>query len=103
MLAFHRRFLRDVGYFDEGFSPAWFEDADLSWRAQRHGYELVQVDTLPVRHLYGCSALCNPKKFHEIDGIGVPEVSRRSGEYFRDKIRRGDDKPFYPKDIECPS
>ena len=96
MLAFHKQFLNDVGYFDEGFSPGWFEDVDLSWRAVRHGYELVQVD-LPVQHLYGKSALNNPEKFHLVGGIGVPEASRRSQEHFRDKVCRGDDSPYYPR------
>jgi len=100
MLAFHRRFLKDVGYFDEGFSPAWYEDVDLSWRAMRHGYELVQVDTLPVKHLYGKTALGGPH-FHDVGGIGVPAVSERNQEFFRDKIRRNDHKPFYPGEIRC--
>ena len=38
--------------FDETFSPAFFEDMDLSLRAHIHGISLQQA-RLPVRHLEG--------------------------------------------------
>lgn len=101
MLAFHKQFLKDVGFFDEAFFPAFYEDVDLSWRAMRHGYELVQVDVLPVQHLCGKSALNNAEKFHLVGDLGVPEASRKNQAYFQDKIRRGDDSPYYPKGEAC--
>ena len=41
---------RLVGIFDETFSPAFFEDMDLSLRAHLAGIELREV-RLPVAHL----------------------------------------------------
>ena len=54
-LAFGRNFLEDVGFFDEAFYPAWAEDVDLSWRATRHGYQLVQEPNVPIWHAFGKS------------------------------------------------
>lgn len=53
MLAFSRRFLDEVGYFDEIFTPAWVEDVELSWRAARHGYTLIESQSVPIWHAYG--------------------------------------------------
>ena len=53
MLAFRRCFLDDVGYIDEIFNPAWVEDVELSWRAQKNGYGLVLVPGVKVFHTYG--------------------------------------------------
>lgn len=66
-LAFHRLFLEEVGYFDEEIW-LWFEDVELSLRARKAGYEILQSPAfewrndrgLPIRgplvHLYGCTA-----------------------------------------------
>jgi len=86
MLAFHRCLLRDVGYFCEGFSPGWYEDADLHAKAVHRGYEIVQVENLPVLHLYGATAIRGPH-FSDCD---VPGTSRRSQALFKKKYREQD-------------
>jgi len=96
--AFHRDFLQDVGYFDERFKGSYFEDVELCWRAQRHGYELYEATGLPITHDYGATCLNGPH-YDDLDGIGVPAVSERNHLLFVDKIRSGDDKPFYPVEL----
>lgn len=50
-LAFHRRVWDTVGRFDEGFYPAYYEDADYCFRARRHGIEALCVPQAQVVHL----------------------------------------------------
>lgn len=94
MMAFHKIFLKEVGWICEGFSPGWYEDADLSVRALHNGYSLVQVQNLPVLHLYGRTALRGPH-FHDCD---VPGTSARSQALFKKKYR---EKDFAPCEAGC--
>jgi len=50
LFAFQNRFLQDVGYWDENFKTAAFEDADISYRAFENGYT-VEKSYLPFIHL----------------------------------------------------
>lgn len=51
LLAMHRDFFTEVGYFEAEFGKAYFEDVELSFRAKYvHGYRLLQVDGLNIRH-----------------------------------------------------
>jgi len=52
-LAFRSCFLEDVGFFDEDFVPAWAEDVDISWRAEKNGYELYEEPNVAVMHAFG--------------------------------------------------
>jgi GT2 family glycosyltransferase len=54
-LGFTRAALADIGYLDERFSPAYYEDVDWSYRAVQKGYEIMQLK-LPITHLGGGSA-----------------------------------------------
>ncbi|MDQ7029877.1 MAG: glycosyltransferase family 2 protein [Ardenticatenia bacterium] len=49
--ALHRRVWEAVGRFDEGFYPAYYEDADYCLRARRHGIETLCVPQARVVHL----------------------------------------------------
>lgn len=42
--------LRALGGYDELFSPYYWEDVDLAWRAERAGHHLVLVDEARVFH-----------------------------------------------------
>jgi len=86
-LALHRQFLKDVGRFDEAFSPGWFEDVDISYRAVRAGYKLTQSPCFawrdmfvqikgPVRHLYGQTG------FRKLD---FAPIAKRNRAYFARK------------------
>ena len=54
-LGFRRTAILDIGYLDEQFTPAYYEDVDFSFRAIQKGYELMQL-SLPLTHLRGGSA-----------------------------------------------
>jgi GT2 family glycosyltransferase len=54
-MAFTRTALAEIGYLDERFTPAYYEDVDWSYRAVQKGYELMQLH-LPITHLGGGSA-----------------------------------------------
>lgn len=41
--------LRDIGYFDESFTPGYFEDTDLAFRAKACGWQLAAID-VPHAH-----------------------------------------------------
>lgn len=49
-LALRLAALVDVGLFDEGFWPAYYEDADLCWRLVRVGYRLVYAPAATLAH-----------------------------------------------------
>jgi GT2 family glycosyltransferase len=89
-LAFHRQFLTDVGFFDEKFAPAFVEDVEICWRAERHGYEMREV-SIPLYHLYG-------KTTYITHAAETPhkEITRTNVVYFRQKVREGHDTPYYP-------
>jgi GT2 family glycosyltransferase len=42
--------LREVGLFDEGYIPAYYEDVDLCWRLRRAGYRVYYAPAATLRH-----------------------------------------------------
>jgi GT2 family glycosyltransferase/glycosyltransferase involved in cell wall biosynthesis len=52
---FRRRMLEEVGGFDESFF-AFFEDADLAWRAQAQGWRALYVPRAVVYHHHSATA-----------------------------------------------
>jgi GT2 family glycosyltransferase len=51
VFAFRRNVWETVGRFDEGFYPAYYEDADYCLRARRYGIEVLCVPQVRVVHL----------------------------------------------------
>ncbi len=49
-LALRMAALQEVGLFDPGFSPAYYEDADLCWRLRHHDYRIVYEPQAVVTH-----------------------------------------------------
>lgn len=47
---YRKSMLDEIGGFDEDFSPAYFEDVDLSFRAQLRGYGCLYVPSAIVSH-----------------------------------------------------
>jgi hypothetical protein len=45
-----------VGRFDEGYYPAYYEDADYCYRARRYGLETAYVPGAEVTHLFSSEA-----------------------------------------------
>jgi N-acetylglucosaminyl-diphospho-decaprenol L-rhamnosyltransferase len=54
-LLIRREVMEDVGPFDEGFRPAWFEDVDYCRRLAERGAEVWVVPAARVRHFGGAS------------------------------------------------
>jgi GT2 family glycosyltransferase len=50
-MALRREMLRQVGGFDLGFFPAYFEETDLCWRARRSGWRVAVATASRLRHL----------------------------------------------------
>ena len=48
--AMRRQLFLDLGSLDEGFYPAYYEDADLCYRARAHGYQILYVPTARAVH-----------------------------------------------------
>lgn len=70
-LALRMAALQEVGLFDPGFSPAYYEDTDLCWRLRRHGYRIVYEPQAVVTH-------------HESSSI--PDAVTRSRYYNRGRL-----------------
>jgi GT2 family glycosyltransferase len=49
-VAVHRRVWETVGLFDEGFAPAYYEDADLCYRARSASFGIVYTPHAVVTH-----------------------------------------------------
>jgi GT2 family glycosyltransferase len=47
---YRKSMLREIGLFDEIYSPIYYEDSDLGFRAQIHGYDCLYVPTAIVLH-----------------------------------------------------
>ena len=87
-LAFERTLVRELGMFDDDIF-LWFEDVELSIRASRAGYELVQPKEFewnnrvgmplrgPLLHLYGMTGFRR--------GLDFPNISLTSRELVRGK------------------
>ncbi|MGQ9554739.1 MAG: glycosyltransferase family 2 protein, partial [Anaerolineae bacterium] len=49
-LAMRRQLFLDLGLLDEGFYPAYYEDADLCYRARSRGYQVLYVPAARAVH-----------------------------------------------------
>jgi GT2 family glycosyltransferase len=56
---YRKAMLEDIGLFDPLFSPAFFEDVDLGFRAQLMGYQCMYVPTAMVLHKGSATARRN--------------------------------------------
>lgn len=76
-----RAVLQDVGLFDEGYSPIYYEDMDLSLRARQAGYRLLFIPQAHMWHKVSAAA----------GGSGSPRerylMARNSVRFFRKHIR----------------
>lgn len=53
--AVHRRVWETIGLFDEGFTPAYYEDTDLCYRARAAGFQIVYTPHAVVMHYENAS------------------------------------------------
>lgn len=67
---------RDLGYFDEAYSPYDYEDIDLSTTAKKKGYKLVSLNNPHVTHMGGQTIGFNPAR---------EAITKRNREYFQKK------------------
>ncbi len=51
-----RKVLDEIGYLDEIFSPAYWEDTDLCFRARKHGWRVVYEPDAEVIHIEGATS-----------------------------------------------
>lgn len=54
-MAIRRGVLEQIGLFDEGFTPAYYEDTDLCFRARAAGYEVLYTPQARLVHYEGTS------------------------------------------------
>lgn len=67
---------KDLGYFDEAYSPYDYEDVDLATTAKSKGYKLVSLNNPNIVHMGAQTIGFNPTR---------EAVTRRNQEYFRKK------------------
>jgi GT2 family glycosyltransferase len=64
--------LQEVGIFDEGYNPGYYEDTDLLWRLRQAQYRVVYTGAASSLHLESTSS---------------PDIVRRSKLYNRNRLR----------------
>lgn len=67
---------RDLGYFDEAYSPYDYEDIDISTVAKKKGYRLTSLNNPHITHLGGGTIGFNPAR---------QAITERNREYFKKK------------------
>lgn len=79
-LFINRKLLQDIGLFDEGYNPAYYEDMDLCLRARQAGYRLLLVPQAKLWHKGSVAS----------GGSGSPQerylMARNSVRFFRKHI-----------------
>lgn len=50
-MAIRRPVFETVGFFDEGFYPAYYEECDFCYRSREHGFEIAYVPAARITHL----------------------------------------------------
>ena len=63
-VAVHRRVWDTVGLFDEGFTPAYYEDTDLCYRARAAGFGIVYTPHAVVTHHENASLQAQSQAHH---------------------------------------
>jgi GT2 family glycosyltransferase len=81
-LMVRREVWREIGGFDEGFCPLWFEDVDFCRRAVNRGYQLYYVPSAVAQHSGGHS-------------VGKLTVEKRRIYWYRSLLRYSA-KHFHP-------
>lgn len=62
---YRKQMLNDIGFFDEQFSPAHYEDVDLSFRAQLKGYKCIYIaDAIVYHHGHSTLSQFSPKHLY---------------------------------------
>jgi GT2 family glycosyltransferase len=51
VFATRKRLFEEIGYFDEGFFPAYYEETDLCFRVRAKGYQVLYVPEAVIIHL----------------------------------------------------
>jgi GT2 family glycosyltransferase len=64
--------LEQTGLFDLGYTPAYYEDADLCWRLRQHHYQIIYAHRARLVH-------------HE--SLSLPDTTTRSRYYNRGRLR----------------
>ncbi len=49
-IAIRMQAMREVGLFDPGYTPAYYEDIDLCWRLRKQGYRIVYAPQAVLTH-----------------------------------------------------
>ena len=68
--ALHRRVIREVGWFDENYHPAYCEDNDFTWRCKQAGVQMCQIPT--VRDHVGSATIKNDPDLRERNNLTYP-------------------------------
>lgn len=67
-VAVHRRVWETLGLFDEGFTPAYYEDTDLCYRARAAGFDVLYTPHAVVTHYENASlqgqSLAHHRAYH---------------------------------------
>jgi GT2 family glycosyltransferase len=83
-----RSVFEEVGGFDVHYTPAWFEEIDMSFRVRSRGYRCLVVPQSNVRHHahYGVSSNDAPIEFFH-RSIRTEELFARNRDYFNRRWR----------------
>lgn len=94
--AITREVIRDVGWFDEGFHPAYFEDNDMDYRCRLAG---VSIRALPSASRHVSSSTLKDDKLYEKQNRRTFMANKQryldkwGGEPYQEKFERPFDDP----------
>ncbi len=63
-MGFRKKLIEEIGYLDEGYSPLYYEDTDLAFRARRNGYKILYVPESVLVHAENSSTDGLTTKFY---------------------------------------
>jgi len=72
---YRREMLEALGGFDEAYSPFYWEDADLGYRAWKRGWKTLYQPAVSVRHRHSAST-------SRLDPLYTASVKTRNGLFF---------------------
>jgi GT2 family glycosyltransferase len=75
---------RELGGWDEAYSPVWFEDIDFSFAARVHGRKVFHLPDLRVIHRVG---MRRPRVPQSRAKLALIDANRRFGRFVPDRLR----------------
>jgi GT2 family glycosyltransferase len=82
-----KKVAEQIGYLDEGYAPAWFEDADFSYKLREAGFSIGYHPNPNIEHI-------EHQTVYNQNDFNSQEAWKKSHRYFLNKWYRNNKKKF---------